>query len=55
MKKIVLIYLIGILVNKATAQNNLNTIDSTRPAGKVTIIKDSRLDELAKIDRKSVV
>ena len=50
MKKIVLIYLIGILVNKATAQNNLNTIDSTRPAGKVTIIKDSRLDELAKIE-----
>ncbi len=50
MKKIVLLYLIALLVNNATAQNTLNTVDSTRPAGKVTIIKDSRLDELAKIE-----
>ena len=50
MKKIVFIYLIGILINKAAAQNNLNMVDSSRPAGKVTIIKDSRLDELAKIE-----
>ena len=50
MKKIVFIYLIGILINKAAAQNNLNMVDSTRPAGKVTVFKDSRLDELAKIE-----
>ena len=50
MKKIVLLYLIVLLVDNATAQNTLNTVDSTRPAGKVTIIKDSRLDELAKIE-----
>ena len=50
MKKIVLLYLIALLVDNATAQNTLNTVDSTRPAGKVTIIKDSRLDELAKIE-----
>ena len=50
MKRIVLLYLIGLQVDIATAQNNLITIDSTRPAGKVTIIKDSRLDELAKIE-----
>ena len=50
MKKIVSLYLIVLLVDNATAQNTLNTVDSTRPAGKVTIIKDSRLDELAKIE-----
>ena len=50
MKKIVLLYLIALLVDNATAQNTLNTVDSARPAGKVTIIKDSRLDELAKIE-----
>ena len=50
MKKIVLLYLITLLVDNATAQNTLNTVDSTRPTGKVTIIKDSRLDELAKIE-----
>jgi CRISPR/Cas system-associated protein Cas5 (RAMP superfamily) len=50
MKRIVLICLIGILVNKATAQSNRNAADSTPPAGKVTIIKDSRLDDLAKIE-----
>ncbi len=50
MKKIVLLYLLSVLVNNATAQNTLNTVDSTRQAGKVTIIKDSRLDELAKIE-----
>lgn len=50
MKKIVLLYLLALLVNTATAQNTLNTVDSTRPAGKVTIIKDSRLDELTKIE-----
>ncbi len=50
MKRIVLLYLIGIQINIASAQNNLNTVDSTRPAGKVTIIKDSRLDDLAKIE-----
>lgn len=50
MKKIVLLYLFALLVNKATAQNTLSTVDSTRPAGKVTIIKDSRLDELTKIE-----
>ena len=50
MKKIVSLYLIVLLVDNATAQNTLNTVDSTRPTGKVTIIKDSRLDELAKIE-----
>ena len=50
MKKIVLLYWFALLVNIATAQNTLTTVDSTRPAGKVTIIKDSRLDELAKIE-----
>ena len=50
MKKIVLLYLLALLVNIATAQNTLNTVDSTRPAGKITIIKDSRLDELTKIE-----
>ncbi len=50
MKKIVLLYSFALLVVNATAQNTLNTVDSTRPAGKVTIIKDSRLDELAKIE-----
>ena len=50
MKKIVSLYLIVLLVDNATAQNTLNTVDSTRPVGKVTIIKDSRLDELAKIE-----
>ena len=50
MKKIVLLYLIALLVDNATAQNTLNTVDSARPAGKVIIIKDSRLDELAKIE-----
>ena len=50
MKKIVLLYLFALLVDNATAQTILNTVDSTRPAGKVTIIKDIRLDELAKIE-----
>ena len=50
MKKIVILYLFALLVDKATAQNTFTPVDSTRPVGRVTIIKDSRLDELAKIE-----
>ena len=50
MKKIVLLYSFALLVDNAIAQNTFTPVDSTRPVGRVTIIKDSRLDELAKIE-----
>ena len=48
MKKIFFISFLGFQISSASAQNANASIDSSRQMGKVTIIKDPRIDELSR-------